>query len=271
MKKGWKIFWISCAVTAGIGLVCCAAALGLGVTVEAMSEYFPYGIGFVEREPVDGSKYIAEDIVETYQEVNEIDMDIAAGKVEVLVSDGPDVRVETEGISEKLKFRCYMDGRELKLETTDHIRHIVNSGIGTIYLYVPREMWFDEVSMQVGVGELHVKSIYARDLSVEVGAGSAILDEFKADEASFECGTGEITASGDVGMELDIEAGIGTIECNMAGKESDYNYDIGCDIGSVTCGEREYSGLARNTEIDNHAGKNMDIECGIGDVTVHFQ
>ncbi len=271
MKRGWKIFWAVCAVTAGIGLVCCAAALALGVTVEAMAEYFPYGIGFVERRSVDASEYVAEDIVESYQEVNEIDMDIAAGRVEVLPCDGPDVRIETDGISEKLKLRCYMDGRELKLETTDHIRHLVNVGIGTIYLYVPREMWFDEVSMKVGVGELHVQSIYARKLSVDVGAGSAALDDFKAGEASFECGTGEIVAAGDVETELDIEAGIGSIECTMAGQESDYNYDIGCDIGSVSCGNREYSGLARNTEIDNNAGKNMDIECGIGDVTVNFR
>lgn len=271
MRKGWKIFWVTCAVTAGIGLVCCAAALGLGVTAEAMSEYFPYGIGFVDRRSVDASEYVAEDIVESYQEVNKIDMDIIAGRVEVLVSDSPDVRVETDGISEKLKFRCYMDGRELKLETTEQIRRLVNVGIGTIYLYVPREMWFEEVSMQVGVGELHVESVYAYDLSVEVGAGSAVLDDFKAGEASLECGTGEINASGDVERELDIETGIGTIECNVAGKEADYNYDIGCDIGSVTCGEREYSGLARNTEIDNHAVKEMNIECGIGDVIVNFR
>ena len=271
MKKGWKVFWITCAITAGIGVVCCAAAFGLGVTVETMSEYFPYGIGWVDRRSVDASKYIAEDIVESYQEVNEIDMDIAAGKVEILVSDSPDVRVETDGISEKLKFRCYMDGRELKLETSEHIRHIVNAGIGTIYLYVPREMRFDEVSMQVGVGELYVESVCARDLSVKVGAGSAVIDEFRADEAGFECGTGEIAASGDVERELDIETGVGNIECNMAGSERDYNYDIGCDIGQVTCGEREYSGLARNTEIDNHAGKSMDIECGIGNVTVNFR
>lgn len=49
MKRGWKIFWIVCAVCAGIGLVCCSIAFIMGVTVEAIENRYPNGFGFVGR------------------------------------------------------------------------------------------------------------------------------------------------------------------------------------------------------------------------------
>ena len=44
MKRGWKIFWIVCAVCLVIGIVCCAASFVMGVTVEAIENRFPNGI-----------------------------------------------------------------------------------------------------------------------------------------------------------------------------------------------------------------------------------
>lgn len=40
MKKGWKIFWIVCAVTAAIGFVCCVIAKVLGVTTDMIEGQF---------------------------------------------------------------------------------------------------------------------------------------------------------------------------------------------------------------------------------------
>ena len=49
MKKRWKIFWAVCAVTAGLGLVCCVTALALGVSVEMLQNRLPNGIGLVVK------------------------------------------------------------------------------------------------------------------------------------------------------------------------------------------------------------------------------
>lgn len=46
MKRGWKIFWIVCAVCLVVGIVCCAASFVMGVTVEAIENRFPNGFGF---------------------------------------------------------------------------------------------------------------------------------------------------------------------------------------------------------------------------------
>ena len=51
---------------------------------------------------------------------------------------------------------------------------------------------------------MEVREIYAKELSVEIGAGEVNIDKFQADEAEFECGAGSITAQGDVRSSADI-------------------------------------------------------------------
>ena len=41
-------------------------------------------------------------------------------------------------------------------------------------------------------------------------------------------------------------------------------------MGSVTIGHNEFSGLAQEKSINNHAEKNIDMECAMGSITVKF-
>lgn len=56
----------------------------------------------------------------------------------------------------------------------------------------------------------------------------------------------------------------------LAGKKEDYNYHIQCKMGAVKLGEESSAALKSSKQIDNVAGKNMDIECKTGAIQVDF-
>lgn len=284
MKKGWKIFWIVCASCAGIGLICCMAALILGVSIETIEDRFPYGFGFprhIGRIIADDDDYeeregtpIAEgDDKQSFADVREIDMYVCGGEVEIWheeTSSGG-ITIETNGIDKRLKLQYYMDGDVLKIKTKKKIAGINNAnGVGKICLYVPKNFKFDAVDLELLAGSLYVEDISAGEFSVNIGAGEAQIDHFYADEADIDCGTGSLDTAGQVNEEVDINCGIGEIHFNVQGKQTDYNYDISCGIGEVVCGSDTYSGIGSEKEIDNGAPREMNIECGIGSVTVNF-
>lgn len=171
----------------------------------------------------------------------------------------------------RLKLKYYVEDGELKIETKKHIWGL-NGGkhIGTIYLFVPKDCQFEEVNFEVGAGYLYVEDILANSLEIEVGAGAADVDSFHAGEASLDCGAGKITASGLADWELDIDCGIGEIDLDVNAKMEEYNYYIKCGIGQVDVGDDYYSGLGAKKTIENNSGKDMNIDCGIGKVSVDF-
>lgn len=236
------------------------------MTTDMIYNKFPNGIGWVSNDAGPA----AENIHETFTGVTGIDLDLAAGKVEFVDGDGSEVRVDTDNLSKRLGFRCYMDGNELKLTSKKRFSGVNNIGRGTITVQIPKEMTFEEVSLSMGAGTLEMNHIYTRDLSVEIGAGEVILDHFQADEAEFECGAGSITAGGDIRSSADIHCGVGSIVYTASGREEEYNYDIECGVGEVICGDNHFSGLGKDQHIDNDADKDISVEGGVGSVIIDF-
>lgn len=297
MKKGWKVFWIVCGVTAMAGLVCCAASFALGVTVEAIAARFPRGIGIVgsshsyTEEYEDEENYdnydtdqhhndnsgsvkgnqaiISGDNSFQYTDIRSVDAGIWAGAVEVRTAKAAagEVTVATKGVKQDLGLRCYAEGNELKLETAEKRR--LNHG-GTIVIYLPEGYLFEEVSLETSKGTITAENVTASEFSARVGAGTANIEHFAADKADFSCGAGSLTASGTANIETDIECGVGEVVYKASGSQTDYNYEIVCATGEVICGESQYSGIGVDQKIDNGAAKNMGIECGIGRVTIQF-
>lgn len=287
MKNGWKIFWIICGGCVGVGLICCMAAFVMGVTIETIEDRFPDGFSIPfhthhavisvitddEYEEKDGVSVTEGDDVQSFANVRSIDMYVCAGEVEVRrVSDTSDkITVETVNVDKRLKLQYYMDGDELKIKTRKKLVNVNNADrIGKIYISIPENYPLKDAELDLLAGSLYVEDISAEELSVDVGAGEAVIDKFTADEADFNCGTGSLITAGNVRKEVDIECGIGSITYTAQGSQTDYNYKIACGIGEVICGESTYSGLGSEKKMENHASKEMAIECGIGKVIVNF-
>lgn len=262
MKRRWKIFWTVCGITAAVGFACCIAALALGVTAEMIEGRFPTGFGIVS-----GGKMSSQ---ESYTGVRKIDMDLSVGDVEVLPTDGHEVVVETEGISRRLGFASNIDEDELEITSKKWSIFGSRKWTGKIYLYLPKEVTLEEISLGIGAGNLTVRDLWAEEFSLSVGTGNGHVENFTAREADIDCGAGMISASGCASRTLEFDCGVGEIEYVAPGTEAHYDYDVNCGVGEVRIGSREYSGLGRSGQVNNGMGRKIKIDCGVGSVTVDF-
>lgn len=274
MKKGWKIFWLSCAVVAGIGFIFCIAGVAMGATTGTISGYFPNGIGIVDSraEAVyeNGQKGEHIETSESFSDIRELHIDVSGVAVQILKgqSAGNEIRIEAEGVSPRLDLNWYVDEDGLNIETNHKIRHMSYATYGTVWIYIPEDL--EEAELDVRVGELYIQDIRANDLSVDAGAGEVTIDNFDAQEVDFSCGVGLIQAVGTFAGDADIDCGVGEIDLTVGGAETDYNYDVRCGIGEVTVGGMSFDGFVRNRSIQNNAPQDINIDCGIGEVTLAF-
>ena len=102
-------------------------------------------------------------------------------------------------------------------------------------------------------------------------AGAISLLELETVELEINGGVGEFTSELIRAEKIDIEGGVGSVEVTVAGRESDYSYDIECGVGSVAVGNSDYSGLGSSKSIENPGNKEIQIECGVGNVEVSFE
>lgn len=277
MKKGWKNFWITCGVVAGIGCVCLISGKVMGATLTVMDNYIPDWIGLGRGEAGVSYDYgdapMEADTDRTYGDIHALKLDTEGLNVQILKGTGSGITVQTEDIYSALKFQVTEEDGELKVETTARrFPWRINQGnYGNVWIYIPEAFQLDEADLQIGVGELYVEDIEARELKMEVGTGSAIVDWFTADELDLEVGVGTIDASGDTKQQADLECGVGVLAYTAAGKEVDFNYRLECGVGELNLGENSYSGLSVEQNIDNKAQKTMNIACDVGSMDIYFE
>lgn len=272
MKKKWKIFWITCAASGIIGIVFLIVSFAMGVTFQKVENMMPAGISLGIHEEVKPAERHEDVPGNTYAGITSLDIDLKAGELEILTSYSDCVEIETESISKKLKLNYYREGNTLVVDSTDNLNGIVNQNLGTVCIYLPEGMCLNDVKIDVGAGSLYIEDICTNDFSVNIGAGEAEIFSFTAREADFNCGAGEIVARGNVEKEIDIDCGLGCVSYYASDSEENYNYTLSCGVGEITCGSNHYSGIGSEQKIDHHhAIKDMDIDCGLGNVEIIFE
>ena len=125
--------------------------------------------------------------------------------------------------------------------------------------------------MNLSAGSIYIEDIHTEDLDIDVDAGEVQVESFLTNDLTMNCDMGLIEALGKTLGDADLESGVGEINFTAIGNETDYNYDLNCDIGSIVCGEREFTEIGSEYQIENQSDKTMSIEGGVGEVNVQFQ
>ena len=204
-----------------------------------------------------------------YQGIKSIEGKIYAGRVYIKTADTDEITVESKNTHPKLGFQAYEEDGVLYLKTNSNGTK-KNIGKGSITVTLPEKQTFEDIDLKLSAGELNADQLNADELDVKTGAGEVFVKNFSAKEAKFKCGAGQMTGTGDVTESMDVKCGVGETDLKLKGKQEDYNYDLKCGIGEIQCGGRSYSGLGREVQLDNQASKKMNVECGIGQITIDF-
>lgn len=220
--------------------------------------------------------------------IENLDIEVGGCVFETKASKDDSFYIE---VAKAYKFQGYVKGSTLYIKASNGAKTWNKIGSCTITLYVPRDFMFGTVDMEMGAGVMEFSDLRAGDcISIEVGAGQIVIDNIQSNEIELEIGAGEIElknmevwgkltaeigmgnfeANGVVMGDADIECAMGNVDLELSGSETSYNYTVECAMGNIDIGDHSYSGLAKETSINNGAGNTIEIECAMGNVTVSF-
>lgn len=222
------------------------------------------------------------DEIKTYEITGEIrSLDIEINAADFTIEQGDKFLVESN-----LKYLTVSnEGGVLKIEDT--LKNAVHYNGAILRVFVPSGALFDEVDIETGAAKLTAKTLTAKSLELELGAGNLQIDDLVVyNDAKIEGGAGKLTVKNgtinNLTMHLgvgalsmtakllgdnEIEFGVGNSNLTLAGGEEDYKVDIEKGIGSITMG-----GIALSSSCSKGSGETaVSIKGGVGAVTVSFQ
>ena len=286
MKTRWKVFWIVCAVAATLGVAVCVIGIAMGAGVKSISEAYRGDIIWSHNQMWDDDGEDIDDaisasssqknttasdsgeVAELYSNITNLDVAVTSCSVIVKSCEENTIGIDTSQMINSSDIKVSQDGDELNVGMRKKVWG--SNKLGTITIYIPRDVKLEELTLDVGAGQLSLDRVEAEELTLKVGAGEATLQNVDADSLDVQCGAGQVTISGNVSEEADIQCGVGEVTYTTGGSESDYNYDVKCGIGEVRIGDSSFSGLGENRRIDNNSAADIELDCGIGKITVSF-
>ena len=298
MKKSTKITLIAAVVLMLVGGITALICMVLGADYDELDLHFDT---FLSREHHDSSHTdgdgaimeLDEDAqIWTYksEEIHSLKLDVEAGSLYLEYGDAWQIAVSNgrDGL------RCEVMNGVLTVEENDSIHTLLDwSGNHTpsIHVTIPEGAVLELIYVSVGAGNVEATDLRAKQLGVDVDAGSVsclnlqVSDQCQidVDAGCVSIGHGGIT--GDMQIEVDagqviyqgiilgdwqVDCDAGSVELELAGALSDYNYQIEYDLGSIWVGDREFSGMSDQTYLDHGASYLARIQCDVGQVTVSF-
>jgi len=292
--KGFLITACVCILVGIIMLIGVVASGGANVVAEALQD----GVYISENGFHVGGSVIFEDTADmkfdegkemefAAGEIKNLDIELAAGTFEIVEGDDDKIIIRSAK-----KIRAAQSGSTLKIDTGKRVKvHFfgISDEGNHVEITLPKDKEFHTIDLEIGAGTMNVDTLVGEDLELEIGAGEIIVDELacekakisvgagkavidsgSAEELDLDVGMGEIWYAGSLAGDLDADCGMGNMDVRLDAKEEDYNYKIDVGMGNITVGNASYGGMAQSKEIDNDADGEMDLDCGMGNIKVHF-
>lgn len=196
-----------------------------------------------------------------------LNVKLGAGKVEIYSDDVPNVQIQQKNIPGFAVTSSEAD----QMLCVEGDMDIVDCPDASLTIILPRNVRLETVYLEVGASEVNLYDIISEEFEFVAGAGQANLSNLEVGDCDIEVGAGQAVVKNLLVRDLDVETGVGEVDIEIAGAETEYCYDVECGIGKVIVGDRSFGGMGAGQEITNlNAVKEMNIECGVGEVCVRF-
>lgn len=242
-----------------------------------------------ENMNFDRTHTILKGNVERYSlgsDIRELDFELGACSFTTQLSPDNNFYLEASYAG---KLQGYVENGTLYIRSTATVKRWNELNGCRVILYVPADAYFDKAEVEVGAGRLEFDQLQAKEVSLEVGAGQISLNELQSESLEVNVGLGQITleemtvgrlnaeigmgefvAAGALNGDADVECSMGNVSLTLEGNQKDFNFELSKAMGNVTVGRSSSSGFASEQYLDNQAGKTIDVECSMGNVTIKF-
>jgi hypothetical protein len=228
---------------------------------------------------------------------NIVELEIETGGINTVINkwNGTGIVVDTSNLSrdQRRQINVRQRGNELEVTTGrfsfNFGRNLGNLGNEVLVIQIPEGTEFDSVSLDIGAGHISIDQLIANEVEITVGAGQIIIDVLKAYtleveigagqgtvgelevvRTNMEVGTGQLNVTGTIEERAELDCGIGEIILNVRGRQEEFGHSISVGIGEATFGNISVGGLGGDSEGNQHLDKSIEIDVGIGSVTVNF-
>lgn len=182
--------------------------------------------------------------------IKELDLELGASTLYLQESADDQIYIHVDG--NRLKHYYLVDGSTLRIKNTGRTK--ITGKSDKVCLQLPKDFVFDEADVTLGASLMEGGALRAGDLSIEVGAGTCSLDEISGNEVSLDVGAGEIKTKLLDAAQLKLNVGAGGF--HLKGVSVTRELDLELGMG--------------NAEIDGTVTGNMNVDCGMGNVTMRL-
>lgn len=198
------------------------------------------------------------------------------GAADIVCISGDKFSIETRGIEEE-NLICNLDNTgTLCIKNQNHLQsfnffsHTKKSGFAPrILISIPDNTSINELNLFIGAGkfETHRIELSVSRGTIEVGAGSCVIDGLNAMSLKAKCSMGNLNIRGRIKGKSYIDCGMGAINLDLIGNIDDYSVDSKVGLGSVIINDNKNEGINKVfTQIvkENH----FSVNCGMGSVKI---
>lgn len=245
MKRFVKVCIVLVILFGVVGSGCIIAAVSMGAKlpsrITSLYQYKDYG-------------KIKKEYSFHKENIKEVEVEVGSSDIRIVRGNQDTITLRNEGSSPRIRAVLSSDG---KLEITQKRYGFSFFGIGvpgTAVLTIPEGVDLDDIDIDCGSGDVSIESVHTKELTVDCGSGDVEITDASAQEVGIDCGSGNIFLT-------------------LTGAKEDYRYDIDCGSGDVRIGSEHFSKSERYYENNEHyhqASKELNIDCGSGNVTVDF-
>lgn len=282
MKKFVKVMLIIAAVfmALGIGFSISGAAMGSSsenaevfrtvreqVKKAGNSEAWSRFVYILDEDWEEESQEAGEPRIFRMENIDEVEVELKYEDLIFEEYDGKELLVEVEN-DPAGSVRVKQERHELKI-TSNRKKHDRR-----VKISYPAGTEFRKLEIGVDAGIVEIKGdLKAYEVDVEIGAGEVSNSgTITARECEIQAGAGRMELGGLLAEKLSGECGMGEMKLSLQGKELDYDYKLECGVGNISIAGEDYSGLGKEKKIQNAgAGRTLELECGMGSVTVEFE
>ena len=189
-----------------------------------------------------------KDVKRQFENIKNLDIEASTGNFEIVEYSGDVIEIKAENISRRTE--VYQDDETLVFKENFRFGFpIVNDT--DVKIYVPKDYRFNRVEIEIDAASVKLANLIADELEVDVDAGEAKIDLLDSKKSEFN-------------------ADVGDIKVVMTGTESDYSYDVDCDLGDIQVGS--YRGEGLSDEYYYNGGDRMiEADCNVGNIIIKME
>ncbi|MCI9127522.1 MAG: DUF4097 domain-containing protein [Eubacterium sp.] len=274
MKKMFKILGMTCGILAGVGIVLVAIGVVNGGREVVQSDVMEnrLSIDFEKwfDDYDDDMNTINKDSIiklqKTEYEIHSIEVQAKYGEVRINQWNEEGFGIQNNAKSLKVKYE--VNNGLLKISVSRRIAISANHG-GEVNVFIPKDK-LNSVDLSIGAGEMKCSGIYADNFKIDVGAGEGKIENSQLEQCNIGVGVGEVDVEHTSVNNMNVDCGMGEVKANLDNGYREFDYTLKVGAGEIELGNEKYAGISRSVKLSNGTGRNIDVDCGMGEVKIEF-